>query len=258
MALEFIIVNVRDHVGEIALNRPEKRNALNKALLDELLRTLVKYDADDNIRCMIISSSGSDFCAGADIAEMSSKTYGDAYGDDLYAREARAIAALRKPVIAAVAGRALGGGCELAMMCDMIIAAEDAVFGQPEINLGVIAGMGGTQRLTRAVGKSRSMEMHLTGRQMPASEASELGLVSRVVPSGKLMENARALADKIAHQPPLAVMAVKEAVNKAEELPLSEGLQYERRLFHSLFATEDQSEGMRAFKEKRIAHFRGR
>lgn len=258
MAFEFVIIDVRDHVGEIVLNRPEKRNALNRGLLSELLRALEKFDEDDNVRCMLISGSGKDFSAGADIGEMAKDDFSDMYIEDRFGAETRAFAARRKPVIAAVSGRALGGGCELAMMCDMIVAAEDAVFGQPEINLGVIAGLGGTQRLTRAIGKSKSMEMHLTGRQMAAKEAEGLGLVSRVVPAGKHLEQARGLADKIARMPPLAVMAVKEAVNRAEELPLSEGLLFERRLFHSLFATEDRVEGMKAFVEKRVPHFRGR
>ena len=256
MAYRTIIVELEDHVAVIRLNRPDALNALNTELLRELGAALSEADANDKVRCIVLTGSEKAFAAGADIREMSSKTFVEVFGSDLFGEEAEAILKVRKPIIAAVAGYALGGGCELAMMCDFIIAADTAKFGQPEINLGVVAGMGGTQRLTRFVGKSKSMEMHLTGRFMDAEEAERSGLVSRVVPAKKLMEEALAAANKIAEKSALTVMAVKEAVNRSYETTLREGLLYERRLFHALFATEDQTEGMSAFLEKREAQFR--
>ncbi len=256
MAYETLIVDVEDHICLIKLNRPDALNALNTQLLDELGKALAKADANDKVRCIVITGSDKAFAAGADITEMAEKSYTDVVYENLFAEAANNIERIRKPVIAAVAGYALGGGCELAMACDFIIAAETAKFGQPEINLGVIAGMGGTQRLTRLVGKSKSMDMHLTGRFMAAEEAERSGLVSRVVPAKKLMEEAMGAATKIAEKSMIATMSAKEAVNRAEELSLSEGLLFERRMFHSLFATEDQSEGMSAFIEKREPQFR--
>ena len=258
MAFENVVVEVEDHVGVIRLDRPKKLNALNDALRSELMEALGRYDADDKVSCMIITGSDTVFCAGADINEMEGKNFVSMFAGDGFADDAHSFMRLRKPVIAAVAGPAFGGGCELAMMCDIIIAGDNALFCQPEIHIGVMAGMGGTQRLTRAVGKSKSMEMHLTGRRMTAEEAERAGMVSRVVPVGKLMSEAMEVARKIAEQPPLAVMAVKEAINRAEETSLSEGLLFERRLFHSLFATADKDEGMKAFVAKRIPKFRGR
>jgi enoyl-CoA hydratase len=258
MAYKTIIVEVDDHVALIKLNRPDALNALNLALLDELVQALREAEANDKVRCIVLTGSEKAFAAGADIREMAEKSFTDVFTEDLFAAQAEAIEAIRKPVIAAVAGYALGGGCELAMMCDFIIAADTAKFGQPEINLGVIAGMGGTQRLTRYVGKAKAMEMHLTGRFMEAEEAERAGLVSRVVPAKKLMDEAMAAAEKITEKSALAVQAAKEAVNRAYETPQREGLLHERRLFHALFATEDQKEGMQAFLDKREAQFRDR
>ncbi|SFD18513.1 enoyl-CoA hydratase [Tropicimonas isoalkanivorans] len=256
MAFETLIVEINDHICLIRLNRPDALNALNTQLLDELGQALREAEENEKVRCIVLTGSEKAFAAGADIAEMSEKSFVDAFGSDLFAPQVEAIQRCRKPIIAAVAGYALGGGCELAMMCDFIIAADTAKFGQPEINLGVIAGMGGTQRLTRLVGKSKSMDMHLTGRFMDAEEAERAGLVSRVVPAKKLVEEATNAANKIARKSALTVMAVKEAVNRSYEMPLREGLLFERRLFHALFATEDQKEGMGAFLDKREAQFR--
>jgi enoyl-CoA hydratase len=258
MAYETIIVEVEDHVATIKLNRPDAMNALNTQLLGELSDALADADSNDKVRCVIITGSAKAFAAGADIKEMSEKSYVDMFLSDFFGDATRDITKTRKPVIAAVAGYALGGGCELAMMCDFIIAADNAKFGQPEINLGVIAGIGGTQRLTGLIGKSKAMEMNLTGRFMDAEEAERSGLVSRVVPAKSLMEEARGAAEKIAEKSIISAMAAKEAVNRAYETTLSEGLLYERRLFHALFATEDQSEGMAAFAEKRTPQFRDR
>ena len=258
MAYETIIVEVEDHVATITLNRPDALNALNSQLLKELCQALGEAAENDKVRCIIITGSNKAFAAGADIKEMSEKSYVDVFTNDFVWPEHMAITTKRKPMIAAVAGYALGGGCELAMMCDFIIAADNAKFGQPEINLGVIAGLGGTQRLTRLVGKSKSMDMHLTGRFMDAEEAERAGLVSRIVPAKKLMEEAQGAAQKIAEKSMLAAMAAKEAVNRAEETSLAEGLLTEKRLFHALFASEDQKEGMAAFLEKREAQFRDR
>ncbi len=256
MAYKTIIVEAEDHVSLIRLNRPDALNALSSELLGELSQAVTEAEENEKIRCIIITGSEKAFAAGADIAEMAEKSFVEVYTTDLFAKELRAVEHCRKPVIAAVSGYALGGGCELAMMCDFIIAADTAKFGQPEINLGVMAGLGGSQRLTRYVGKSKSMEMHLTGRFMDADEAERSGLVSRVVPAKKLLEEAQAAAQKIAEKSMLVASAVKESVNRSYETSLAEGLLYERRLFHSLFATEDQKEGMQAFLDKREAQFR--
>ncbi|MGG7565865.1 enoyl-CoA hydratase [Rhodovulum sp. DZ06] len=258
MAYTSIIVETRDHVGLIKLNRPEALNALNQELLGELNDALAKFDADDKVRCIVLTGSEKAFAAGADIKEMSEQSFVDMFKSDFFTDKHDGVANTRTPIIAAVAGYALGGGCELAMLCDFILAADTAKFGQPEVNLGVMAGIGGTQRLTRAVGKSKAMEMNLTGRFMTAEEAERSGLVSRVVPADKLLDDALATAEKIAEKSPIATMAIKESVNRSYEMTLAEGLRYERRLFHSLFATEDQKEGMNAFIEKRAPHFRGK
>lgn len=256
MAFETIIVEIEDHVALIKLDRPDAMNALNTQLVGELCDALEEADQNDKVRCIVLTGSDKAFAAGADIKEMSEMSFVDVFSADLFASVNERVSAIRKPIIAAVAGYALGGGCEVAMMCDFIIAADTAKFGQPEINLGVIAGIGGTQRLTRFVGKSKAMDMNLTGRFMDAEEAERAGLVSRVVPAKKLMEEAVGAAHKIAEKSLLTAAAAKEAVNRSYELPLSEGLLFERRVFHSMFATEDQKEGMAAFLEKRAAQFR--
>ncbi len=258
MAYETILVDTDDHVTLITLNRPEALNALNAQLLGELGKALAAADADKNVRAIIITGSEKAFAAGADIKEMSEKGFVDMFMEDYFTAETEALLRTRKPIIAAVSGFALGGGCELAMMCDFIIASDTAKFGQPEVNLGVMAGIGGTQRLTRFVGKSKAMEMNLTGRFMEAAEAESSGLVSRVVPAKDLLKDAKATAGKIAEKSMLTTMAIKETVNRAYETTLREGLLYERRVFHALFATEDQSEGMAAFSEKRAPQFRGK
>ena len=258
MAYRTIIVDIADDVATITLNRPDALNALNSELLGELAQAVDEADASDKVRCIILTGSEKAFAAGADITEMAEKSFVEMYTQAFFKPETDRFNNCRKPIVAAVSGYALGGGCELAMMCDFIIASETAKFGQPEINLGVIAGIGGTQRLTRYVGKSKSMDMHLTGRFMDAEEALSSGLVSRVVPAKKLMEEARSAAEKIAEKSLLASMAAKDAVNRAYETTLAEGLNYERRLFQSLFATEDQKEGMAAFQEKREAQVRDR
>ncbi|MBM3603374.1 MAG: enoyl-CoA hydratase [Alphaproteobacteria bacterium] len=258
MAYETIIVEIEDEVALIRLNRPEALNALNATLLDELSAALSDADRNDKVRCIVLTGSEKAFAAGADIKEMSTKSYVDVYDEDLFGAQIEAITRIRKPIIAAVSGYALGGGCELAMVCDFIICAENAKFGQPEINLGVVAGIGGTQRLTRFVGKSKAMDMNLTGRFMDAAEAERSGLVSRVVPTAKLVPEAMTAARKIAEKSQIAAKTVKEAVNRAYETTLREGLLFERRAFHALFATEDQKEGMAAFLEKREAQFRDR
>ncbi len=257
MAYENIIVETREHVGLITLNRPKALNALNAVLMRELGEALMKFDADETIGAIVITGSEKAFAAGADIKEMQSKTFVDAYKEDFITAEWETVTRVRKPVIAAVAGYALGGGCELAMMCDFILAADTAKFGQPEINLGVMPGAGGTQRLTRFVGKSKSMEMNLTGRFMDAEEAERSGLVSRIIPADELIDEAVATASKIAEKGAIAAMATKEAVNRAYETTLSEGVRFERRLFHALFSTADQAEGMEAFIDKRTANFKG-
>ncbi|MCF6234285.1 MAG: enoyl-CoA hydratase [Rhodobacteraceae bacterium] len=256
MAFETITVDVENHIALIRLNRPDALNALNTQLLLELCQALEEADANEKTRCIVITGSEKAFAAGADIKEMSSKSFGDVFSENLFADASNRITNIRKPIIAAVAGYALGGGCELAMACDFIIAADTAKFGQPEINLGVMAGMGGSQRLTRFVGKSKSMDMNLTGRFMDAQEAERSGLVSRVVPAKKLIEEATSVAQKIAEKSMITTLAIKEAVNRSYETTLSEGILFERRVFHSMFATEDQKEGMAAFLEKREPQFR--
>ncbi len=256
MAFKTIIVEIDDQVALIKLNRPDAMNALNSELLGELSVAIRDAERNEKVRCIVLTGSEKAFAAGADIKEMSEKTFVDVFMTDMFEDDVNRILRCRKPVIAAVSGYALGGGCELAMMCDFIICADNAKFGQPEINLGIIAGLGGTQRLTRFLGKSKAMDMHLTGRFMDADEAERSGLVSRVVPAKKLMEEAMGAAQKIAEKSAVATRAAKEAVNRAYETTLSEGLLFERRLFHSLFATEDQSEGMAAFLDKREAQFR--
>jgi enoyl-CoA hydratase len=255
MAYETIIVETRGKVGLVTLNRPEALNALNSTVLAEVLAAMQIFEANPRIGAMVLAGSEKAFAAGADIKEMQSKSYVDAYFEDFFVGWEQ-FARIRKPVIAAVAGYALGGGCELAMMCDFIIAADNAKFGQPEITLGVMPGMGGSQRLTRFVGKSKAMDMCLTGRMMDAAEAERSGLVSRVVPIGELLEETLKAAAKIAEFSLPAVMMAKEAVNRSYETTLAEGLRFERRLFHSMFALEDQKEGMAAFIEKRSANFR--
>ena len=258
MAYQTLIVEIEDYVALIRLNRPEALNALNSLLLSELAEALRQADANEKVRCIVITGSEKAFAAGADIKEMSSKSFVDMFTTNFFGTESDSLLRTRKPIIAAVAGYALGGGCELAMMCDFIIAAENAKFGQPEINLGVVAGMGGTQRLTRFVGKSKSMDMHLTGRFMDAAEAERSGLVSRVVPLAQLLPEAMAAAHKIAEKSLLSTMVVKECVNRAYETTLAEGVHFERRIFYALFSTEDQKEGMSAFLEKREPQFRDR
>jgi len=256
MQYENILVETQAKVGLIRLNRPKALNALNDQLMDELGHALQVFDADKQIGCIIITGSEKAFAAGADIGAMSSYTYMDVYNSNYITRNWEQLRQIRKPVIAAVAGYALGGGCELAMMCDFIIAADNAKFGQPEIKLGTIPGAGGTQRLPRAVSKSKAMDMCLTARMMDAAEAERAGLVSRVVPADKLLEEAMTAATVIAAMSLPTVMMIKESVNRAYESSLSDGVQYERRLFHSTFATEDQKEGMKAFVEKRLPNFR--
>jgi enoyl-CoA hydratase/carnithine racemase len=253
-----LAVETADAVTLIRLNRPEALNALNGQLMDELTAALDAAEADPAVRCVVLTGSERAFAAGADIKEMAPKSYSDVFAEDFITRNWERVTRCRKPVIAAVAGYALGGGCELAMMCDFIIAADNARFGQPEINLGVIPGAGGTQRLTRFAGKSKAMDMVLTARMMDAAEAERVGLVSRVVPLAELLPTAMEAAGKIAALSPQAVMMAKELVNAAYETPLSQGVKMERRLFHSLFAFEDQKEGMAAFLEKRPAKFEGK
>jgi len=255
---ETLLIEAHGPVTLIRLNRPEALNALNARLLADLEAALDVAEADQEVRCLVLTGSERAFAAGADIKEMADKSYADMFLADTFARSARRIEACRKPIIAAVSGFALGGGCELAMMCDFIIAADTAKFGQPEINLGVMPGIGGTQRLTRYVGKSKAMDMILTGRMMDAVEAERAGLVARIVPAEALVAEALAAAAKIAGQSPVAVMMNKELVETAYETTLSAGVAVERRLFHSLFAFEDQKEGMAAFVEKRKPAFKGR
>ena len=259
MTYELIVTSTQGpdsrQVGIVTLNRPKQLNALNNELMDELGSAMKAFDADDSIGCIILTGSEKAFAAGADIGAMASYSFADVYNNDYITRNWEQIRSIRKPVIAAVSGFALGGGCELAMMCDFIIAADNAKFGQPEIKLGVIPGAGGTQRLPRAVGKSKAMDMALTARMMDATEAERAGLVSRVVPFDKLMEETLGAAIIISGFSQLAVMAAKESVNRAFESGLSDGVMFERRLFHALFATQDQKEGMDAFVNKRAANF---
>lgn len=256
MAYETLIVEIEDHVALIKLNRPDAMNALDTAMIGELCDAIAACDANDKARCIVLTGSDKVFSSGADIAELAGKSFTDMFCADRAAALGRAVRDCRTPIVAAVAGYALGGGCELALMCDIVIAADTAKFGQPDINLGVIASMGGTQRLTHAVGKAKAMDMHLTGRFMLADEAERSGLVSRVVPAKKLLEEARAAAQKIADRSRISAMAAKEAVNRSFESPLAEGLLFERRLYHALFATADSAEGMAAFLEKRDPQFR--
>lgn len=255
MDYETLIVETRDRVGLITLNRPQALNALNSRLLEEMLVALDGFAADDAVGAVVITGSEKAFAAGADIKEMKDLTLMDTYVGDYLGGWDR-LASFRKPIIAAVSGFALGGGCELALACDFIIAGENAKFGQPEITLGIIPGIGGTQRLTRAVGKAKAMDMVLTGRMIDVEEAERIGLVARIVPTDKLIEEALAAAAKIASFSRPSVLMAKEVVNRAFETTLSEGLRFERRAFHSLFATEDQKEGMSAFIEKRKPEFR--
>jgi enoyl-CoA hydratase len=255
MAYATIIVESQARVGIIRLNRPEALNALNAELIEEMRRALDSFEADDGIGCIVITGNDKAFAAGADIKQMQAKSYMQAYKEDFIARWDR-LAAVRKPVVAAVAGFALGGGCELAMMCDIVIAADTAKFGQPEIKLGVMPGSGGTQRLIRQVGKSKAMELCLTGRMMDAVEAERANLVSRVVPAAALMEEAMKTARSIAAMSLPAAMMTKETINRAYETSLAEGIRFERRVFHAMFATADQKEGMAAFVEKRKPDFK--
>ncbi|MGB0129603.1 MAG: enoyl-CoA hydratase, partial [Rhodocyclaceae bacterium] len=255
MTFDHIVVEIRDKVGLIRLNRPKQMNALNDALMDELGAALDAFESDASIGAIVITGSEKVFAAGADIAAMKDWGYMDVYKSDYITRNWERVKTCRKPVIAAVAGYALGGGCELAMMCDIILAADTAQFGQPEIRLGVVPGAGGTQRLPRAVGKAKAMDLCLTARMMDAVEAERAGLVSRVVPAEKLLDEALAAAQKIAGFSLPIVMMIKESVNRAYESSLAEGLLFERRTFHAAFATEDRKEGMAAFVEKRPAHF---
>ena len=258
MAYENIITEERAAVAIITLNRPKSLNAICDALIADLVQALDLYENNPDIRAIVMTGSQTAFAAGADIKEMKDRSYMDVYTSDFITKGWTRVSACRKPVIAAVAGYALGGGCELAMMCDIIIAADTAKFGQPEITLGILPGAGGTQRLARAVGKSKTMEMCLTGRLLTAEEAERANLVSRIVPAADLMEQAVKMAETIADMSAPAAMKVKEAVNKAYESTLAEGLMFERREFHSAFALEDQKEGMAAFVEKRSANFKHR
>jgi len=258
MDYQTILVETRARVGLITLNRPKQLNALNDQLMDELGAALLAFDADEAIGAIVLTGSDKAFAAGADIGAMAKWSYMDVYKSEYITRNWETIRRIRKPVIAAVAGYALGGGCELAMMCDIVIAAEGARFGQPEIKLGVIPGAGGTQRLPRAISKAKAMDLCLTARMMDAAEAERAGLVSRVVPNERVLDEALAAAATIAEYSLPAVMVAKESINRAYETTLSEGILFERRVFHSLFATEDQKEGMAAFVEKRKPDFKHR
>lgn len=258
MSYQTILLDKRDKVAVVTLNRPDALNALNSQLMDELTEALLALDADDDVGAIVLTGSEKAFAAGADIKEMAEKGFVDVFTEDFITANWEEATRVRKPIIAAVAGYALGGGCELAMMCDFILAADSAKFGQPEIKLGVIPGAGGTQRLTRFIGKSKAMEMVLTGRMMDAEEAERAGLVSRIVPSEDLLDEALKVARTIADLSRPSVMVAKEAVNRAYESTLAEGVLFERRVFHSLFATEDQAEGMAAFVEKRKPQFKNR
>jgi enoyl-CoA hydratase len=258
MDYEFILTEVKGRVGIVTLNRPKQMNALNAKLMQELGAALYAFDADDGVGCMIVTGSEKAFAAGADIVAMKDWNFIDVYKANYITRDWEHLRNIRKPVIAAVAGYALGGGNELAMMCDIVIAADNAQFGQPEVNLGILPGAGGTQRLPRAVGKAKAMDLCLTGRMMDAQEAERCGLVSRVVPRDKLMDEALAVADKIASASTPVAMIIKESLNAAYEMPLAEGVRFERRLFHAAFALDDQKEGMAAFVAKRKPVFKNR
>ena len=255
MSFETILTETRARVGLITLNRPQALNALNSQVLDELNQALDQFENDPNIGCVVLTGSSKAFAAGADIKQMADLQYPGVYLEDFFSPADR-IATRRKPLIAAVAGYALGGGCELAMLCDFIYAADNARFGQPEINLGVLPGIGGTQRLTRAIGKAKAMEMCLTGRQMDAVEAEQAGLVAKILPVDQLLEETLKTAQLIAEKSLPSLMMTKECVNRVFETSLSEGVRFERRVFHSIFATADQSEGMQAFIEKRKPDFK--
>ena len=258
MTYQHILVETRDRVGIVCLNRPQRMNALNDALAVELGAALAAFDADPGIGAIVVTGNDKAFAAGADIGAMAEWDFQKVYADDYITKDWEAVRKTRKPVVAAVAGYALGGGCELAMMCDLIVAADNAKFGQPEITIGTMPGMGGTQRLPRAVGKAKAMDWCLTGRMIDAAEAERAGLVARVVPADRLEEEALAVAAKIASFSLPVVLKIKEAINRAYESSLAEGLLFERREFHSTFALEDQKEGMRAFVEKRKPSFRNR
>ncbi len=253
-----ILTETRDRVGLIRLNRPKQLNALNDTLMDELGAALLAFDGDDTIGAIVLTGSDKAFAAGADIAAMKDYGFMDVYKSEYLTRNWETLRRIRKPVVAAVSGFALGGGCEVAMMCDIVIAGDNARFGQPEIKLGVIPGAGGTQRLPRTIGKAKAMDLLMTGRMIDAAEAERCGLVSRVVPAAQALEVALQVAAEIAQMPLPALMMLKESVNRAFEAPLSEGLLFERRMFHALFATEDQKEGMAAFLEKRKPAFGNR
>jgi len=257
MPYEFVLTEVRGPVGIVTINRPKVRNALNHQTIAELVDALDGFDQDDGIRCMILTGDDRAFAAGADISQMVEAGAVDVLDDDNFARWAR-FRAIHKPVIAAVSGYALGGGCELALMCDLVVASETAQFGQPEVKIGIIPGAGGTQRWARSAGKVRAMEAVITGEPVGAVDAERIGLVNRVVPAGAHLDEALRLANLIAARPPLAVRLGKEAVNQAMEVPLSAGLEFERKLFYLLFASDDKREGMRAFLEKRAGRFTGR
>ena len=257
MGFETILTDTRGRVLLVTLNRPQALNAINRQLATEVIEAVTRADADPGIGCIVLTGSPRAFAAGADIKEMQAATYAEMYGGDHFAAWDRFIA-VRTPILAAVAGYALGGGCELAMMCDVILAADTAMFGQPEIKLGVMPGMGGSQRLARFVGKAKAMEMCLTGRMMDSGEAERAGLVSRVIPADQLLEEALKTAETIASMSLPIAMMTKEAVNRAYETTLTEGVRFERRVFHAMFATEDQKEGMAAFVEKRPPRFRNR
>lgn len=251
-------IDTDDGFAVIQMNRPESLNALCEEMMSELSAAFDRFEADDKVHCIILTGSKKAFSGGADVKEIQAKTFPKSYYEDFITRNWERAARTRKPLIAAVGGYAIGGGCELAMMCDIILAGDNARFGQPEIRLGIMPGAGGTQRLARAIGKSKAMELCLTGRIMEAVEAERLGLVSRIVPADELMDEARELARTVASMPRMAAMMTKEAINAAFETPLAQGIQFERRLFHSLFATDDQKEGMKAYVEKRTAHFKDR
>lgn len=255
MTYETLLLAIAENIATITLNRPDALNAFNNQLMNDLTACLDALEADVQVRCIVITGSARAFAAGADIKEMATKTFSDVYGEDFITANWERVTRCRKPVIAAVAGFALGGGCELAMMCDFIIAADNAKFGQPEIKLGVIPGAGGSQRFARAAGKAKAMDMILTGRMMDAVEAERCGIVARIVPADTLLEEVQKVAKTIASYGAISVMAGKEAVDRAFETPLSEGVRFERRLFYGLFGTDDQKEGMAAFSEKRAAQF---
>ena len=256
MPYKTILVDNSDNICTITLNRPSALNALNSTVIQELTMALNEADSSKNVRVIILTGSEKAFAAGADIKEMADKNSTEMFMTNFFGNEQNQIMQIRKPIIASVSGYALGGGCELAMMCDFIVASDTAQFGQPEVNLGVMPGIGGTQRLTRAIGKSKAMEMNLTGRFMDAVEAERLGLISQIFPAKDLMTGTRQIAEKIASKSIISTIAIKESVNRSFETSLSEGLLFERRTFHSLFASDDQSEGMAAFLEKRTPNFR--